>query len=75
MINLYAGKNIKDANLQTMGNVKSIILTTDTGNIILAPCKDAVVSLTTTETYGALDYLVKKEATIELEYDNMIIIK
>lgn len=55
--------------------VKSIIITTDAGDIILAPCKDTTVSLTTTETFGLLDCLTKKEATIEAEYDNMVFIK
>ena len=45
------------------------------GDIILAPCKNVAVSLTTAGTFGLLDCATKKEATIEVEYDNMVIVK
>ena len=75
MIEIRSDNSFKNFTNQKITKVKSIIITTDAGDIILAPCKDATVSLTTTETFGLLDCLTKKEANIEVEYDNMIIIK
>lgn len=75
MIEIHSDNSPKNFNNQKITKVKSIIITTDAGDIILAPCKDATVSLTKTGTFGLLDCVTKKEATIETEYDNMVIIK
>ena len=75
MIEIHSNNSLKNFNNQKITKVKSIIITTDAGDIILAPCKDVTVSLTTTGTFGLLDCITKKEATIEAEYDNMVIIK
>lgn len=74
MIEIRSDNSLKNFTNQKIVKVKSIIITTDVGDILLTPCKDATVSLTTTETVGSL-VLTKKEATIEAEYDNMVIIK
>ena len=75
MIEISSDNSLKNFANQKITKVKSIIITTDAGDIILAPCKDTTVSLTTTGTFGSLSCLTKKEATIETEYDNMVIIK
>ena len=75
MIEICSDNSLKNFTNQKITKVKSIIITTDVGDIILAPCKEVAVSLTTTGTFGLLDCVTKKEATIETEYDNMIIIK
>lgn len=75
MIEIRSDSSLKNFTNQKITRVKSIIITTDAGDIILAPCKDTTVSLTTTNTFGSLDCLTKKEATIEAEYDSMVIIK
>lgn len=75
MIEIRSDNSLKDfIDNQKIVKVKSIIITTDVGDILLAPCKDATVSLTTTEAVGPL-VLTKKEVTVEAEYDNMIFIK
>ena len=75
MIEIHSDNSLKNFDNQKITKVKSIIITTDAGDIILTPCRDTIVSLTTTETFGLRDCLAKKEATIETEYDNMVIIK
>ena len=75
MIKILSDNSLKNFTNQKITKVKSIIITTDAGYIILTPCKDTTVSLTETEAFGLIDSLMKKEATIETEYDNMVIIK
>ena len=75
MIETLSDNSLKNFTNQKITKVTSIIITTDVGNIILVPCKDTTVSLTQTKNFGLLDCLMKKEATIETEYDNMIIVK
>ena len=75
MIEIHSDNSLKNFNNQKITKVKSIIITTDAGDIILAPCKNATVSLTTTGTFGLPACVTKKEATIEVEYDNMVIVK
>ena len=75
MIEICSDNSLKNFTNQKITKVKSIIITTDAGDIILAPCKNATVSLTTAGTFGLVDCVTKKEATIEVEYDNMVIIK
>ena len=73
MLEICSDNLFKNFANQKIVKVKSIFITTDVGDILLAPCKDATVSLTTTEIVGPLG-LTKKETTIEAEYDNMIFI-
>ena len=75
MIKIRADNSLKNFTNQKITKVKPIIIATDVGDILLAHCKDATVSLTQTKNFGLLDCLMKKEATIETEYDNMVIIK
>ena len=75
MIEICSDNSLKNFTNQKITKVKSIIITTDAGDIILAPCKNATVSLTTAGTFSLVDCVTKKEATIEVEYDNMVIIK
>lgn len=75
MIEIHSNNPLKNLTNQKITKVKSIIITTDAGDIILTPCKDTTVSLTETGTFGLIDCLTKKEATIETEYDNIVIIK
>ena len=75
MIEISSDNSLKNFANQKITKVKSIIITTDVGDIIITPCKDTTVSLTKTGTFGLIDCLTKKEATIETEYDNMVIIK
>ena len=75
MIEICSDNSLKNFTNQKITKVKSIIITTDVGDIIFAPCKDTTVSLTKTGTFGLIDCVTKKEATIETEYDNMVIIK
>lgn len=75
MIEICSDNSPKIFGNQIITKVKSIIITTDCGDIILAPCKNAAVSLTTTKTFGSLNGLTKNEATIEAEFDNIIAIK
>lgn len=60
---------------QVIAKVKSIIITTEVGDIVIAPCKNATLSLTTTQTIGPVACCPTKEATIETKYDNIIFIK
>ena len=75
MIEIRSDNSLKNFTNQKITKVKSIIITTDAGDIILTPCKDTTVSLTETGTFGLVDCLTKKEATIETEYNNIVIIK
>ena len=74
MIEIRTDNSFKDFNNQTITKVKSIIITTDAGDIILAPCKDTSISLTTDHTFNLLGCPIKKEVTIKTQYDNMIIV-
>lgn len=75
MIEIRSDSPPKNFDNQILTHIKSIIITTDAGDVILTPCKDAVVSLMTTEKFGSLDCLSRKEVIIETQYDNMIVIK
>lgn len=75
MIEIHSNNSFTHFSNQNIAKVKSILITTDVGDILLTPCKDTIVSLTTTETVVLFDGLTEKEATIEAKYDNMVIIK
>lgn len=75
MIEIHSDNSPKIFGNQTITKVKSIIITTDCGDIVLAPCKNAAVSLKTTKTFGSLSCVPKNEATIEAEFDSIIAIK
>ena len=62
MIEIRSDNSLKNFNNQKITKVKSIIITTDAGDIILAPCKDTTISLTTTETFGSHSGLTKKRS-------------
>ena len=66
MLEICSDNSFKNFANQKIVKVKSIFITTDVGDILLAPCKDATVLLTTTETVGPLGS-TKKETTIEAE--------
>lgn len=70
MIETRSDNSFENFNNQKITKVKSIIITTDAGDIILAPCKDTTVSLTTTGIFGSLGCLTKKKLLSKL---NMII--
>lgn len=74
MIEISSDNSLKNFNNQKITKVNSIIITTDAGNIIIAPCKEVSVSLTTTGTLDLRNCLTKKEVTIEAEYDDMVIV-
>lgn len=75
MIKINDDNLLKNFGNQVITKINSIIITTNVGNIIIAPCKEATVSLTKTETFGLPDCLTEKKVTIEAQYDNMIIVK
>ena len=75
MTEIRYDNSLKNLANQKITKVKSIIITTDVGDIIFVPSRDTTVSLTTTGSFSPLDSLTKKEVTIETEYDNMVIIK
>lgn len=75
MIEIHSDNLLKSLNDRVITKVKSIIITTDVGDIIFTICNDTTISLTSTQAPSLLSDLDKKEITIEAQYNDMIVIK